>query len=549
MLPGYFCTWYTCSPSAVFRRERGVDQQNARAAQGTQAEVIVVGAGPTGLTLACELALAGVDTVVLERLPRRMDRIKGGTLQPRTAELLELRGLLEPLARRALPREPVGGHFGMLPVPLDCTPFGTRHPHPLSVPQGIVEEVLEERARTLGARILRGHPVTGVRQDADGATAHAEPHGPVRGRYLVACDGGRSAVRKALGLPFPGRDGTYLAVLADVRLASVSATVPRQAGHISGLTRSAGGYWAMLLPAGGDRYRLTFGQAHAAGGPAGDRDAPVTEAEIAAALRAVYGQQTVLAAVENASRFSDATRQLTRYREGRVLFAGDAAHIHPPLGGQGLNLGVQDAFNLGWKLAATLRGRAPRGLLDTYHAERHPVAAAVLHHTAAQRVLAAPEPDGDVAALRDLLGDLLRLPEANRHLAGLMSGLSLRYDLPGRHPLTGGRVPDPELRTSRGPARLSSLLTGGRAALLDLCGRLDPGPALPAHTDLIRAAPHPAIPATALLLRPDGYVAWATDDPAPRLPRALRPADAPGGARGPGGPGARPVREPAPGGA
>ncbi|MFI6598837.1 FAD-dependent monooxygenase [Nonomuraea sp. NPDC050536] len=458
-----------------------------------ETEVVIVGAGPTGLMLACELALAGVETLVVESLPERIQQTKGGAIQPRTAELLELRGLLEPIQRRTLTREPVGGHFALLPVPLDYTSWDTRHPHPIAIPQWEVEEVLEERATSLGAEVVRDAPVTAVEQ-GDGVVVTAGDQ-RISARCLVACDGGHSTVRKLLDVPFPGRSGTYTAILADIQVSSVSDLVPTKIGHISDLVREVDGHWVMLVPLGGDRYRFTGGEPSQV-----SRQTPVAFEEIAGALRLVYGEKTVLAAIENASRFSDATRQVESYRVGEVFFAGDAAHIHPPLGGQGLNLGVQDAFNLGWKLAATLRGRAPAGLLDTYHDERHPVGAQVLHHTAAQRVFANPRVDEDVRALRDIFMDLMRLPEANRQLAGLMSGLAMSYDLPGDHPLVGHRVPDVDL----GSIRLSSLFRSGNAVLLDFAGVLPPG------IEATRAEPVPGLPA-ALLIRPDGYISWATD--------------------------------------
>lgn len=453
-------------------------------------DVIVVGAGPTGLTLACELALAGVDTVVLERLPHRIRQTKGGAVQPRTQELLELRGLLEPMRARAMSREPLGGHFALLPVPLDCTVWDTAHPHVLSLPQWEIEEVLEERATELGVEVLRDTPVTLVEQSDHGVTVTAAGR-RLEARHLVACDGAHSTVRKLLGVPFPGRPGTFTAVLADVRLASASGLVPTEPGHISTLTREAEDGWGMLLPLGGDRYRFTGGRLD---GDEPAKDEPVTLREIADLLRHVYGERTVPAEVENASRFSDATRQVDDYRAGRVSFAGDAAHIHPPYGGQGLNLGIQDAFNLGWKLAAVLRGDAPADLLDTYQTERHPAGAWVLHITQAQRVFAAPRPSADVVELREVFTGLMRLPETNRHLSGLMSGLSHAYDLPGTHPLTGHRIPglDPELFRS------------GRPVLLDTAGILPPDlgatPARPAN----------GLPG-AVLVRPDGYAAWAAD--------------------------------------
>ncbi|MGW8374990.1 FAD-dependent oxidoreductase [Streptomyces sp. ODS28] len=473
-------------------------------------EVVVAGAGPAGLMLAYELALAGVETLVVEKLPERVRQVKGGALQPRSTELMEMRGLLEPLEKRAMSRDSVGGHFALLPVPLDYAPWQTRHPYPLAIPQWAIEEELEQHAAALGARVLRGTEVSGVEQDDEGVTVTAdEGRLRVRARYLVACDGAHSTVRKLLGLPFPGRPGTHQAVLTDIQLLATTPLVPQEMGHISTLTRHGGGYWAMLVPLGDDRYRLTFGQADTADTA---RETPVTREEITAALHAVYGAETTLGEVDNASRFGDATRQLEHYRVGRVLFAGDAAHIHPPLGGQGLNLGVQDAVNLGWKLAATLQGRAPAGLLDSYHAERHPVAAQVLHHTSAQRVLAGMDPDEDVTALREIFADLLRLPEANRHLAGLMSGLALSYELPGSHPLTGRRIPDMELLTEAGPTRLLALFTAGHSVLLDLAGVLPADLRLPARVDLVRADCAEELGASALLLRPDGYVCWAAED-------------------------------------
>ncbi|MEW1912609.1 FAD-dependent oxidoreductase [Kitasatospora sp. NPDC085895] len=500
--------------------ENGTDNETWTAA-GT--EVVVVGAGPAGLALACELALAGIDTLVLERLPRRVEQVKGGAIQPRTAELLELRGLLEPVLRRTAPGDPVGGHFAALPVPLDCTPWQTRHPFPIVLPQWEIEEVLEKRAIALGARILRGTAVRAVDQDEDGVVVTADGL-QVRARHLVACDGAHSTVRRLLGLPFPGRPGTHRAVLADIRLSAVSPLVPQKLGHMSTLIRRAEGHWAVLAPLGGDRYRFTFGRTDRTDGTDrtdrtdqedASRDSPVTREEIAEVLRSVYGEETALGAVDNSSRFTDATRQLEQYRTGRVLFAGDAAHVHPPLGAQGLNLGIQDAFNLGWKLAATVRGHAPHGLLDSYHAERHPVGAQVLHHTSAQRVLADPNPSEDVAALRDIVTDLLRLPDANRHLAGLMSGLSLHYPpqdgRPRHHPLTGRRVPDTELTLGTGTVRLSALFAAGHAVLLDLAGAVPVGLPLPPQVDLVRATCTDGLAAAAVLIRPDGYVRWATD--------------------------------------
>jgi 2-polyprenyl-6-methoxyphenol hydroxylase-like FAD-dependent oxidoreductase len=446
-------------------------------------DVLIAGAGPTGLMLAYELALAGVDVTVLERLDTRIEQTKGGALQARTAEVLDLRGLLGPIRARELPREAVGGHFAGLPVPLDASPWNTRHPYPISVPQWIVEEELEYAAVARGALVRRGVEVSAIEQDDAGVTVTAGEE-TFRTRYLVACDGAHSTVRKLLDVPFPGRSGTFRAVLTDVRLSSVSEQVPTTIGHFSTLTKQAGGYWGMLVPVGEGKYRFTFG-----------RDGVASPEEAQDALIALYGKETRLAEVLNSSEFGDATRQLESYRYGRILFAGDAAHIHPPFGGQGLNLGVQDAFNLGWKLAAAIHGTAD--LLDTYQSERHPQAARVLRHTAAQRVFALPGPSDDVVELREIFAELMRLPDANRYLAGMMSGL----DAPDR-------IADLELVTGDGPTWLSALLHSGRGLLLDFGGRTWPD-GWADRVDVVQVKPDGEH--DALLIRPDGLVCWAGD--------------------------------------
>jgi 2-polyprenyl-6-methoxyphenol hydroxylase-like FAD-dependent oxidoreductase len=445
-------------------------------------DVIIVGAGPTGLALACELGLAGVEAIVVEQLPARVEQTKGGAIQARTAELLDLRGLLDPIAARALPRSAAGGHFAGLPVQLDATGWRTRHPHPLAVPQWIIEEELERASAT---PVRRNAAVTAVEQDADGVTVTAGGT-RLRADYLVACDGAHSTIRKLLDVPFPGRPGTYRAVLCDVLLTSVSDLVPTQAGHLSTLTSRAGDFWGMLVPVGAGRYRFTCGRAEG-------------ETDVRTALTALYGEETVLGEILTLSHFSDATRQVEQYRHGRVLFAGEAAHIHPPHGGQGLNLGVQDAVNLGWKLAATVRGWVPPNLLDTYHTERHPAAARVLHHTAAQRVLFDPWPSEDVTALRDIVTDLIRLPDANHYLAGMMSGLDAE-----------GRVPDHDLVTDRGPTRVAELLRSGRGLLLDP-GDHEWPTGWSDRVDIVHAKADDDV--APLLIRPDGTLAWSGDGP------------------------------------
>ena len=382
-------------------------------------EVIVVGAGPTGLMLATELTLAGIPVVVLEKQQTRSTQSRAGGLQPRTAEVLDLRGLLDPLLDRALPRGEFGGHFAGLPVELDCRPWRTRHPYPVAIPQARLETFLEQRLVAQGVPVLRGHEVTSIEQDADGVTA-----GELRGSYLIACDGGHSTIRKLLDVHFPGTPGRTAAVVADLTLATRSAEVHTTSEHFSQYVKSGNGFFSVLHPIEGGLYRMIFGKLT---GEAPGRDVPVSRDEVSEALRAVYGPETELDELREASRFSDASRQVENYRQGRVFFAGDAAHIHLPIGGQGVNLGIQDAVNLGWKLAATVHGWAPAGLLDTYHAERHPVAARVLHNTRAQGVIMNPGRDQDLAAVRDMFTDLLRLPEANRYISGMMSGLDVRY--------------------------------------------------------------------------------------------------------------------------
>lgn len=462
-------------------------------------EVIVVGAGPTGLMLAHELTLAGISVVVLEKRQTRSLQSRAGGLQPRTAEVLDLRGLLEPLLDQALPRAEVGGHFAGLPVELDCRPWRTRHPYPVAIPQARLEAFLEQRLVDRCVPVLRGREVTSVQEDADGVSA-AE----VRGRYLVACDGGHSMVRKLLGVPFPGSAGRMSAVVADITLASRSAEVLGTREHFSQHVRTGNGFFSALAPIEGDLYRLMFGKLS---GEGPDRETPVAAEEVREALRAVYGPQTELGELRVASRFSDATRIVERYREGRVFFAGDAAHIHLPIGGQGVNLGVQDAVNLGWKLAAAVRGWAPDGLLDSYHAERRPVAERVLHNTRAQSVIMNPGQDGDLAAVRDLFTELLRLPDANRFVSGMISGLDVQY------PGVGQRMIDLDLITQDGPTRVSCLMHSGRGLLLSFddtprsigrwAGRVDH---VTAKADERTGA---------VLIRPDGYVAWASADDQP----------------------------------
>ncbi|MEU9715019.1 FAD-dependent monooxygenase [Streptomyces sp. NPDC047976] len=475
--------------------------------------VIVVGAGGAGLTLATELALAGVPAVVLDRLPGRNLQSRAGAIQPRTAEMLALRGLLDDTLGRSIDYRLVGGHFAGLPVPLDYAAWDTRYPHPVLLPQDQLEAVLEDRLASLGGQVLREHRLTGLRQDAEGVTVSVTaPDGErtLRGRYLVACDGAHSSVRKTVGAAFPGEAATVRMATADLVLTGdVDAGT---AGHISSrIHTSPQGHFAMITPLADGLHKLILS------GPrtmTAERDAPVTVEEVREVLQATHRGKVDVAEIRYASRFSNASRQLEQYRHGRVLFAGDSAHIHSPAGGQGLNLGVQDAFNLGWKLAAVLRGEVGEELLDTYQTERHPVAARVLALTRAQGVVMGPQRDGGLAELREVLTDLLRLPDANRYMAGVMAGLDLCLPSPDAapHPLLGLRMPDVELDLGEGGRfRFSDLTRTGRGVLLDLADA--PLAAAAPWADRITQVRARVISgradAEAVLVRPDGYVCWA----------------------------------------
>ncbi|MFD6156171.1 FAD-dependent monooxygenase [Nocardia sp. NPDC060256] len=462
-------------------------------------EVIVVGAGPTGLMLANELTLAGVPVVVVEKMSTRSAQSRAGGLQPRTAEVLDLRGMLEPLLDRAIPRGEFGGHFAGLPVELDCRPWQTRHPYPVGIPQTRLEAFLEQRLVDQGVPVLREFEVSAIEQDSGGVTV-----GDIRGSYLVACDGGHSTVRKLLGVPFPGTAGTMASAVADLTLASRSDTVPTTSEHFSQYFKSGNGFFTVLHPLEGGVYRFIFGKLDA---ERTDRQTPVTAAEVDEALQAVFGPETRLGELREASRFSDAARQVERYREGRVFFAGDAAHIHLPIGGQGVNLGIQDAVNLGWKLAAAVHGWAPEGLLDSYHSERYPVAARVLRTTRAQGVILNADQNANIAAVSELFTDLLRLPEANYFVSGMMSGLDTQYAG------LGPRMIDIDLTTPDGPTRMSQLMHSGRGLLLSLD---DTPRSIERWSDRVDHVTAKADgDTTSVLIRPDGYIAWSATDEQP----------------------------------
>ncbi|MEV0414702.1 FAD-dependent monooxygenase [Streptomyces sp. NPDC050448] len=477
---------------------------------GIDTDVVIAGAGPTGLMLACELRLAGVDVEVVERLPERTGESRAGGMHSRTLEVLDQRGILDRfLAAGSL--QPVGHFSGLY---LDFDEFESRHPYPLMILQSAIEQLLEERAAELGVRVRRASEVSGIQQDEAGVTvelttAEAAP-ATLRARYLVGCDGGRSTVRKLSGIDFPGTAATMTALIGDVEL-------PDLPEDYVWVRRCAGGDWSAIAFEPGWFRVITSEYDHVA-----DRDEPVTFEQLRESLIRVAGTDFGMHSPRWISRFNDAARQAAQYRQGRVLLAGDAAHIHFPAGGQGLNMGVQDAVNLGWKLASVVRGKAPESLLDTYHAERHPVGERVLHNTRAQSALARPGAQTD--ALREVFGSLMVFDNVNGYLRGMLTALDIRYPVDGDHQLAGRRVPDADLKMSDGATRVCELLHAGRPVLLDLCGSTEVAAAVEGwadRVDLVEARseddhwPVPAvgeIPApAALLIRPDGHVAWAAD--------------------------------------
>lgn len=459
------------------------------------ADVIVAGAGPTGLMLACELRLAGVAVEVLDALPSRTSESRAGGLHARTMELLDQRGIVDRFLAGG--RHIGSGHFAGLRFDLADLP--TRYPFTLGILQGDVERLLEKRLTELGGTVRWGAPVTGVRQDAGGVEVEVGGGRPVSARYLVGCDGGRSTVRRLGGIGFPGTAASMSSMLGDVSLSDPPAEVfqaRREHGEYSVLGFQPGWYRVMV-----NQYDRVA-----------DRDAPLTVDDLRAALLRVAGSDFGMHDPRWVSRFSDAARLADRYRSGRVLLAGDAAHIHYPAGGQGLNTGVQDAVNLGWKLAAALRG-APDALLDTYEAERRPVADRVLRNTRAQSALGRPDPQTE--ALREILDGLISDDPVRHRLAAMITALDIRYPLGDGHPLVGRRLPDVELTVDGATVRAYELLREARPVLLDPTGALAAPPG-------VYRVPVAAVPATwtvplvgevpapgSVLVRPDGHVAWA----------------------------------------
>ncbi|MEU0503363.1 FAD-dependent monooxygenase [Nocardia sp. NPDC005998] len=480
-------------------------------------EVVIAGAGPTGLMLAYELRLAGVDVALVDGLPARTGESRAGGIHARTMEILDQRGLLDDLL--PLGRIMQAGHFAGLP--LDFSDFNTRYPFMLAVLQSVIERELDRRTTELGAVVQWASPVVDFRQDATGVEVEIGGPNPrrIRAAYLVGCDGGRSAVRKLAGIDYVGTDATVTGMLADVELTDPPAQ------PFFGHRGAVGDFSAVQFEPGW--YRLVV-QRH---DRVLERGTELSFEDFRTSFVEVAGTDFGMHSPRWVSHYGDAARQADRYRVGRVFVAGDAAHIHYPAGGQGQNLGIQDAVNLGWKLAATLRGNASDELLDTYETERHPIAARVLHNTRAQTALGRPGPHTD--ALRDIMSDLIDMEQVRHRLGLMITALDIRYDIKGEHPLTGRRIPDADLTTAAGATRVHELLRGGRPVLLVLDG--NDVPAVPQwhdRFDIVRAdsrGAHWAVPGVgeiptpaAVLLRPDGYVAWASEEPAAAgLPEAL----------------------------
>jgi len=483
-------------------------------------EVIVVGSGPSGMMLAGELALAGVDVVVIERRPTgELAGSRAGGIHSRTIEILDQRGIADRFLAEGQTVQTA--RFGR--TVLDISDFPTRHPYGLALWQNRMEPILADWIEQLGVPVHRGREVTGFVKDGTGVDVELADGETVRATYLVGADGGRSVIRKAAGIDFPGWDATRSNLIAEVQVAEEPP---------SGMRQDETGVHGFTVLADGRTYRVvtTEQQQGAAAEPSLD--------DLSDALEAVYETDFGVHSPTSISRFTDATRQAATYRQGRVLLVGDAAHIHYPAGGQGIGLGLQDAVNLGWKLAQVVDGVSPDSLLDTYQAERHPVGARALKHSMAQTAL--QRLDARTEALAETVDEVMSMDQPRIHVAALIHGLDIAYGLGEGHPLLGRRVPDLDLDTADGRTRVYALLHEAKPVLLDLAAEpagLDLGP----WAERVRLVDagftgtwrlpvlEEVAPPTAVLIRPDGYVAWVgqgTDDGlTDALSRWFGPAD------------------------
>jgi 2-polyprenyl-6-methoxyphenol hydroxylase-like FAD-dependent oxidoreductase len=473
--------------------------------------VVIAGGGPAGMMLAAELALARVDVAVVEQRPdHELVGSRAGGFHSRTIEVLDQRGV----ADRFLAEGQVAQAAMFGTTVLDMSDFPTRHPYSLGIWQNQIERIMASWIAELPVDIHYGCEVTGFAQDDAGVDVQLSEGEPLRARYLVGCDGGRSVIRKAAGIDFPGWDPTRSNLIAEVE---VTEEPPQGARH------DAAGVHGLHRMADGRTVRVVTTEQRIG------RGSEPTLRDLSEALIAVFGTDFGVHNPTWISRFTDMTRQAAAYRDRRVLLAGDAAHVHYPVGGQGLSLGVQDAVNLGWKLAQVVHGTSPESLLDTYHDERHPVAARALRHTLALAAL--QRHDDRTKALVDVVSGLASMDEPRRRLAGITSGLDIHYDLGEGHPLLGRRMPDLDLTAADGPVRVYELLHDARPLLLDLGapGGLDITPWAD-RVKLVGASYEgawelPVLGAvsapSAVLVRPDGYVAWVGGGPDEGLTDAL----------------------------